>query len=142
MSADRYLKVILTIIALELGWIGLTLSAPPVSAQAQAEPTPVIISGVQLRDRADFLPVGVLGQPRAVPAAVARAFQPLDTTVRNDQPLRVTVPAPRPVACAPATRIGSTRSPAATSTPASAVPLVSLRLRSGRAGSSSSATAS
>jgi hypothetical protein len=109
MSADRYLKVILTIIALELGWIGLTLSAPPVSAQAQAEPTPVIISGVQLRDRADFLPVGVLGQPRAVPAAVARAFQPLDTTVRNDQPLRVTLPVPLDVRTVTPIRIDSDR---------------------------------
>ena len=109
MSADRYLKVILTIIALELGWIALTLSAPPVSAQAQAEPTPVIISGIQLRDRADFLPVGVLGQPRAVPAAVARAFQPLDTTVRNDQPLRVTVPVPLDVRTVTPIRIDSDR---------------------------------
>ena len=109
MSADRYLKVILTLIALELGWIGLTLSAPPVSAQAQAEPTPVIISGVQLRDRADFLPVGVLGQPRAVPAAVARAFQPLDTTVRNDQPLRVALPVPLDVRTVTPIRIDSDR---------------------------------
>jgi len=109
MSADRYLKVILTIIALELGWISLTLSAPPVSAQAQAEPTPVIISGISLRDRDDFLPVGVLGQPRAVPAAVARAFQPLDTNVRNDQPLRVTVPGPLDVRTVTPIRIDSDR---------------------------------
>ena len=109
MSADRYLKVILTVIALELGWIALTLSAPPVSAQAQAEPTPVIISGIQLRDRADFLPVGVLGQPRAVPAAVARAFQPLDTNVRNDQPLRVTLPVPLDVRAVTPIRIDSDR---------------------------------
>jgi hypothetical protein len=109
MSADRYLKVILTIIALELGWIALTLSAPQVSAQAPAEPTPVIISGIQLRDRADFLPVGVLGQPRAVPAAVARAFQPLDTTVRNDQPLRVTLPVPLDVRTVTPIRIDSDR---------------------------------
>ena len=94
MSADRYLKVILTIIALELGWIALTLSAPPVSAQAQAEPASVIISGIELRDRTDFLPVGVLGQPRAVLAAVARAFHPLDINLTNDHPLRVTVPVP------------------------------------------------
>ena len=109
MSADRYLKVILTIIALELGWIALTISAPPVSAQAQAEPTPVIISGIQLRDRADFLPVGVLGQPRAVPAALARAFQPLDTTMRNDQPLRVTLPVPLDVRTVTPIRIDSDR---------------------------------
>ena len=107
--SDRYLKVILTLIALELGWIALTLSAPPVSAQAQAEPTPVIISGISLRDRGDFLPVGVLGQPRAVPAAVARAFQPLDTNVRNDQPLRVTLPVPLDVRTVTPIRIDSDR---------------------------------
>ena len=107
--SDRYLKVILTLIALELGWIALTLSAPPVSALAQAEPTPVIISGIQLRDRADFLPVGVLGQPSAVPAAVARAFQPLDTNVRNDQPLRVTLPVPLDVRTVTPIRIDSDR---------------------------------
>jgi hypothetical protein len=107
--SDRYLKVILTLIALELGWIALTLSAPPVSAQAQAEPTPVIISGISLRDRGDFLPVGVLGQPRAVPAAVARAFQPLDTSMRNDQPLRVTLPVPLDVRTVTPIRIDSDR---------------------------------
>ena len=94
MSAHRYLKVILTVIALELGWIALTLSAPPVAAQAQAEPTPVIISGIELRDQTDFLPVGVLGQPRDIPRVLARAFQPLDINLNNAQPLRVTVPVP------------------------------------------------
>ena len=109
MSTDRYLKIILTVIALELGWIGLTLNAPTVSAQAQAVPTPVIISGIELRDRTDFLPVGVLGQPSTVPAAVARAFQPLDTNVRNDQPLRVTVPLPLDVRTVTPIRIDSDR---------------------------------
>jgi len=96
MSTDRYLKAILTIIALELGWIALTHSVPPVSAQAQAqpEPIPVVIAGIDLGRRTDFLPVGVLGQPRTVPAGFARTFQPLDATVRNDQPLKVTVPLP------------------------------------------------
>ena len=64
------------------------------TAQAQTEPTPVIISGIELRDRTDFLPVGVLGRPRAIPAAVERAFQPLDINLNNDHPLRVTVPVP------------------------------------------------
>src|SRR5687767_13748934 len=107
MSADRYLKDILTIIALELGWIALTHGTPPVSAQAPADPIPVVIAGIQLRDRGDFLPVGVLGQPRAVPAAMARAFHPLDTDVRNDQPLRVTVPVPLDVRTVTPIRIDS-----------------------------------
>jgi hypothetical protein len=67
----------------------------------------VVIAGIQLRDRGDFLPVGVLGQPRAVPAAMARAFQPLDIAVRNDQPLRVTVPVPLDVRTVTPIRIDS-----------------------------------
>ena len=78
MRADRYLKAILTIIAVELGWIALTQTATPVRAQQDA--TPVVITGIQLRDGDDFLPVGILGQVRN-----QRGFLPLDTTVRNER---------------------------------------------------------
>src|SRR5262245_22942489 len=72
---NRYLHAVLTIIAVELGWIALNHSGVPVSAQQKA--TPVIITGVELprdysfpvalrnvdlRDNA-FVPVGILGQP-------------------------------------------------------------------------------
>src|SRR5262245_35093474 len=52
MSADRYIKIILTIIALELGWLALKDTAVPVSAQQQQQQrdvaTPVVIRGVEL----------------------------------------------------------------------------------------------
>ena len=34
MHIDRYVKVVLTVIAIELFWIGIKDTAPPVSAQA------------------------------------------------------------------------------------------------------------
>jgi hypothetical protein len=108
MSADRYLKAVLTIIALELGWIAATTGAPPVSAQAAADPVRVVIAGVDLRDPADFLPVGVIGQMRNVAPSVARSFQPLDTTVRNT-PLQVAVPLPLDVRTVTPIRIDSDR---------------------------------
>ena len=52
MSADRYLKAILTIIALELGWIAITHSALPVSAQTAA--TRVVIVGAEAPLRVDI----------------------------------------------------------------------------------------
>ena len=75
MRADRYLKVILTIIAVELGWIGLQHTGSPVSAQQTA--TPVVITGIDLEKQADYLPVSVLGQVRNVPP------QPLDDFNRS-----------------------------------------------------------
>ena len=79
MTADRYLKAVLTLIALELGWIALTLSGSPVSAQQQPQGTPVVITGIDLERSTDYLPVGVLGQVRNTPAT----FQPVATTIRS-----------------------------------------------------------
>lgn len=56
MKTDRYLRIILTIIAIELLWIGFKDMAPTVAAQA--EPTRVIIAGVD----GGFLPVALAGQ--------------------------------------------------------------------------------
>lgn len=56
MHTDRYLKIILTIIAIELLWLGLKDVAPRVSAQA--EPARVVIAGVD----GGFLPVALAGQ--------------------------------------------------------------------------------
>jgi hypothetical protein len=91
MPSDRYLKAILTVIAIELGWMAITQNAAPVSAQAQ--PMPVVIAGINLADRASYLPVGVLGQVRNTAPRLAGAFQPLDANVRNE-PLNVTLPGP------------------------------------------------
>ena len=79
MTSDRYLKVILTIIALELGWMALTHSATPVTAQAA--PTRVVITDVEIGTNRGYLPVAVLGQM----GSTDRWFQPIDTTVRNER---------------------------------------------------------
>jgi len=103
MGANRYLNVLLTIIAVELGWIALTHTGVPVSAQQRAqpvvitgvelprnEPLPVSLHGIELRDRNAFVPVAVLGQ-----VADNAGFRPLDirsTTaikIDTDRPLRV-----------------------------------------------------
>jgi hypothetical protein len=105
MTADRYVKIILTIIAIELGWLALTQHATPVAAQAQQAATPVVLTGIDLVDRRDFLPVGVLGQVRG---AARPDFTTLDTTVRNE-PLRVSVPLPLDVRTVSPIRIDSDR---------------------------------
>ncbi len=107
MAADRYLKAVLTIIAIELGWIAMTHTAAPVRAQAEA--TPVVITGIDLRQRPGFLPVAVLGQMR-VPAGVTEAFRPLDTnaTIRNET-LKVSAPQPLDVRTVNAIKIDTER---------------------------------
>jgi hypothetical protein len=108
MTADRYLKAVLTLIALELGWIALTLSGSPVSAQQQPQQgTPVVITGIDLQQSSDYLPVGVLGQVRNAPAA----FQPIAATIRNDRTnaVPVSLPLPLDVRAVGAIRIDSDR---------------------------------
>ena len=62
MPVDRFVKTVLTIIALELFWIGIKDTAPAVSAQAQL--TPVVIRAIQIpAGSSEYLPVGVVGQP-------------------------------------------------------------------------------
>ena len=72
---DRYLKVILTVIAIELLWLGLRDLAPRVSAQAA--PMPVVFSGVQI-EGADggFLPVALVGTVRQIPPAHSDVLEP------------------------------------------------------------------
>jgi hypothetical protein len=90
MQADRYLKAILTIIALELGWLAVTQGAQPVAAQRQSEPQRVVITGVQIDDQRAFLPVAVMGQYRNIPAGVN--LTPPHTTVgQGPSQLRVTI---------------------------------------------------
>jgi len=65
--SDRYLRIVLTIIAVELGWIGVRDVVPsPVAAQAQPAATRVVITGVDLPARTQFLPVAVAGSVRGV----------------------------------------------------------------------------
>ena len=60
MQTDRFLRIVLVVIALELLWIGLKDFAPPVTAQTA--PMRVIISGVD----GGFLPVALAGQTQNV----------------------------------------------------------------------------
>jgi hypothetical protein len=81
MSADRYTKIILTVIAIELGWLGVKDAAVAVAAQ-QVEPTPVIIKGVE----------GERGKPLIIPVGIAEARAPVKVTV--DRPLPIEAPLP------------------------------------------------
>jgi hypothetical protein len=81
MTLDRYSKLLLTIIALELGWIAVSTASVQVSAQKN-EPMPVIIRGVEgAPGKEVFIPVTVVG------STVVR--------VESDRPLEVV--ASRPV---------------------------------------------
>ena len=120
MSANRYLNVVLTIVAIELGWIAL--SHPAVTVSAQPAATPVVITGIelrsddtlpvavrefQLRDRNAFLPVAVLGQVEN--RSPAERFQPID--IRASVPLKVDVDRPIRIAEPVTVRIPVTSSP-------------------------------
>ena len=102
MAVDRYVKAVLTIIALELFWIGVKDVAPPVAAQAQAQPTAVVIRGIQLAPASnEYLPVGIVGQP-------VRVDVPRPVKIEADRPIKIEadralkvenigyVPAPKP----------------------------------------------
>jgi hypothetical protein len=81
MAVDRYVKTILTIIALELFWIGIKDAAPPV--EAQAAPTAVVIRGIQISPTSnEYLPVGVVGQP--VRVDVTRPVK-----IETDRPIKI-----------------------------------------------------
>jgi hypothetical protein len=87
MSGTRYLNVILTVIALELGWMALTRDLPVVSAQAQA-PQRVVISGVDLGTQG-YMPVGIVGAVRNVPFAVSQTLDPQGIRVQAGRPLQI-----------------------------------------------------
>jgi len=89
MAVDRYVKTVLTIIALELFWIGIKDVGTPVTAQAAL--TPVVIRGVQLPpNSSDYLPVGVVGQPLRVDIPrVVKIEADAPIKVVADKPLKV-----------------------------------------------------
>jgi hypothetical protein len=87
MPADRYLKCVLTVIALELLWLGVR-QAPPALAQQKPEPMAVVITGVRIgTQNYTTIPVAVVGsvRPQSVPAS---------RELPNIQPLSVNVPDP------------------------------------------------
>lgn len=89
MPRDRYLKIILTVIAIELGWLGVKDVAVPVSAQqapppqANQQPMPVIIRGIDLPCQGNALNC----RETMLPVAVTRSAVPLRVT--TDAPLAV-----------------------------------------------------
>jgi hypothetical protein len=60
---DRYLRIVLTVIAVELAWIGLKDVLPtPVAAQQAAAPTRVIIRGFEsMPGVQQYVPVAIAG---------------------------------------------------------------------------------
>lgn len=91
MPADRYVKCVLTVIALELAWLGAREFAVPVTAQATA--TPVVITGIQLNDASGaHLPVVLMGSARQVPASLAGSVERLTTRVDGAVQLDVREP--------------------------------------------------
>jgi hypothetical protein len=88
--SDRYLRIVLTVIALELAWIGIKDTVvTPVAAQQSV--TPVIIRGFDPQPgMAAYLPVAVAGEVRNRPGNL----QPLRALVDAERPVRVDIPAP------------------------------------------------
>ena len=81
MDGNRYRNALLTIIALELGWLAITHTGVPVSAQQP--PTRVVIAGFDLRP-VDMLPVTV-----RTPVKI-EADRPI--SIQADKPLTVHIP--------------------------------------------------
>jgi len=116
----RFLNVVLTIIAVELGWMAIIGTSVPVAAQQEA--TRVVITGVELPrnettlpvtlrgvalDRDAFVPVAVLGQ---VEDRLPRTrFQPID--VRSSSPLKIEIDRPLRIQEPVTVRIPVTSSP-------------------------------
>ena len=84
MTVDRYTKLLLTVIALELGWIAVSGIGVPVSAQRN-EPTPVIIRGVEgAPGKEVFIPVTLVGSTRPI-----EIVAPQPVKIEADRPLPV-----------------------------------------------------
>ena len=95
MTAKRYLNVVLTLIALELGWIALNQSAVPVAAQPAA--TPVVITGINLRSDDAPLPVALRGpiEIRATTPVPIVATRPIEVFIPVTTSSRPGLPDPR-----------------------------------------------
>jgi hypothetical protein len=87
--SDRYLRIVLTIIAVELGWLGLKDVMPTTAAaQAQSAATRVVITGVDLPARTQVLPVAVAGGIRGTTVPSWAAMDAIRVEP-GDRPLRV-----------------------------------------------------
>jgi hypothetical protein len=91
MTVDRYTKLLLTIIALELGWIAVSEAGVQVSAQRN-DATPVIIRGVEGPPGKEvFIPVAVVG------SSVLRVESARPLEVVASQPVKIEADQPIPV---------------------------------------------
>ena len=91
MTVDRYTKLLLTLIALELGWIAMSSAGVQVFAQ-RAEATPVVIRGVEGPPGKEvFLPVAVVGST----VLRVEAARPLEVVAA--QPVKIEADQPIPV---------------------------------------------
>jgi len=91
MNADRYTKLLLTVIALELGWIAAGNFGAQLSAQ-RAEPTPVIIRGVEAAPGKEaFIPVAIVG------STVLRIESARPLEIVASQPIKIQADSPIPV---------------------------------------------
>jgi len=90
---DRYLKVVLTVIALELGWLGVNQMMPRVEAQQNAA-TPVVIRGIDLRDAPAYtaLPIAIVGAYRQIPIELQRQLERPQVTIANAVDVRAVAP--------------------------------------------------
>jgi magnesium-transporting ATPase (P-type) len=92
MPADRYLKAVLTVIALELGWLAINGASVPLSAQRGPAPQPVVIRGIDLAGAnvPNTLPVTLTGNNALVPVTLTSS----NTVVRvmTDRPLQIEQP--------------------------------------------------
>jgi hypothetical protein len=108
MHIDRYVKIILTVIAVELLWIGLKDGAPAVVAQAQ--PQSVVIRGIDISGpEAGFLPVAVVGSYRRIPAGARDAVDRLTTEVTADNAIKVDTDRPLDVTVQGTVRVTAER---------------------------------
>jgi hypothetical protein len=91
MTVDRYTKLILTVIALELGWIAINNAGVPVLAQ-RSEAMPVIIRGVEgPPGKQPMIPVNVMG------STVLRVESERPLEVVASQPVKIEADRPVPV---------------------------------------------
>jgi hypothetical protein len=93
VMTDRYLRIVLTVIAIELGWLGIQRGAAPVGAQQASRPTSVVITGVEV----PALPVRTVATvkveaDRVIPVQISQPVK-----VEIDRPVKVEADRPLPV---------------------------------------------
>jgi len=91
--SDRYLRIVLTVIAVELAWIGLK-DVLPTSAAAQGPPgvNRVVIAGVELPVRTQALPVAIAGGIRNVATPPWAGADVVRVVESGERPIRVELP--------------------------------------------------